>query len=132
MRLCKSWIFICCLGFCSTWAWGQSGDIIEQIENSTPLQRAEAQAEVLADVLELSPEQTEKLKQINLKYSKRVQQMIDKGVEDTVMFISIQEFAQEKDKEIEDLLTKEQVRRYQTHKANLRKIVEDVIQKRNR
>lgn len=132
MNLYKTCFLACCITLASTWAWAQSGDIIEQIENSTPLQRAEAQAEVLSDVLELSPEQTEKMVQINLKYSNRVQQLIEKGVEDTVMFVSIQEFAQEKDEEISDLLTKEQLQRYQAHKANLQKIVKDVIQKRNR
>lgn len=132
MSLYKSFFFVCCLGFFSAWAWGQSVDIIEQIRNSTPQERAEAQAEVLSEVLELSPEQTERLIQINLKYSNRVQKLIDQDVEDTVMFINVQESAQEKDKEIKALLTKEQVRRYEAHTANLRKIVEDVIQKRNR
>lgn len=132
MSLRKSCLLACFLVLFLTGAWGQSGDVIEQIQSSTPQERAEAQADVLSDVLELNAEQTEKLIQINLKYSSRVQKLIDKGVEDTVMFISIQEFGQEKDEEIKELLTKEQVRRYEAHKANLRKMVEDVIQKRNR
>ena len=132
MTRSKSWLVAFFLSFFPAWAWGQSGDIIEQIKNSTPLERAQAQAEVLSDVLELSAAQTDRLIEINLKYSNRIQHLIDKGVEDTVMFISIQEFAQEKDEEITNLLTKEQIRRYETHKAGLRKIVEDVIQKRNK
>ena len=132
MSLFRSCFFTLAVSVSPLWAWGQSGDIIEQIQNSTPLERAEAQAEVLSEVLELSPEQTEQLIQINLKYSNRVQKLIDKGVEDTVMFISIQEFAQEKDEEIKNLLTNEQMHRYEMHKSGLRKIVEDVIQKRNR
>ncbi len=133
LSLRNSCLLICCLCLFSIWAWAQpSGDIIQQIENSTPLERALAQAEVLTDVLGLSPEQTEKLIKINLKYSNRVQRLIEKGVEDTVMLISAQEFAQEKDEEIKNLLTKEQLRRYERHKAKLRKIVRDVIQERNR
>lgn len=113
-------------------AWAQSTDIIEQIKAASPQERAEAQAEVLVDVLDLSPEQVEQLVEINLKYSTQIQQLLDKGVQDTVLFTSIQEFSRRKDSEIKDLLTKEQVRRYEAHKANLEKIVEDVIQKRDK
>ena len=109
--------------------WAQSTDIIEQIKNASPQERAEAQTEVLADVLDLTPQQVEQLVEINLKYTTQIQQLIDKEVQDTVLFTSIQEFSRRKDEEIKDLLTNEQVLRYEAHKASLQKIVEDVIQK---
>ena len=114
-----------------TGAWAQSGDIIEQIKSTSPQERAEAQAEVLTDVLELTPNQAQKLVEINLNYSNQIQQMIDKGVQDTALFTSIQELSKRKDEEIKGLLTKDQVHRYEAHKANLQKMVEDVIQKRS-
>ena len=114
-----------------TGAWAQSGDIIEQIKSTSPQERAEAQAEVLTDVLELTPNQAQKLVEINLNYSNQIQQMIDKGVQDTALFTSIQELSKRKDEEIKGLLTKDQVHRYDAHKANLQKMVEDVIQKRS-
>ena len=114
-----------------TGAWAQSGDMIEQIKSTSPQERAEAQAEVLTDVLELTPNQAEKLVEINLNYSNQIQQMIDKGVQDTALFTSIQELSKRKDEEIKGLLTKDQVHRYEAHKANLQKMVEDVIQKRS-
>lgn len=123
---------MCVLALISSALWGQSADVLEQIQNSTPLERAEAQAEVLTDVLDLNPRQSGEVVRINLKYSTRIQALMDKGVEDTVLFINIQEFAAAKDKEIQALLTKQQVRRYEAHKAKLRQIVEDVIQMRNR
>ena len=123
---------LCGLALISTLSWGQSGDILEQIRHSTPLERAEAQAEVLSDVLGLTPQQSGELIQINLKYSTRIQALMDKGVEDTVLYLNIQEFADAKDNEIKALLTNQQVRRYEAHKAKLRQIVEDVIQMRNR
>ena len=109
--------------------WAQSKDIIEQIKNASPQERAEAQTEVLADVLDLTPRQVEQLVEVNLKYSTQIQQLIDKEVQDTVLFTTIQEFSRRKDEEIKDLLTKEQVLRYEAHKANLQKMVEDVIRK---
>ena len=117
--------------FFVTGAWGQSADIIEQIKSASPQERAEAQAEVLTDVLELTSRQAERLVEINLKYSNQIQQMIDKGVQDTVLFTSIQELSGRKDEEIKGLLTKEQVHRYEAHKANLQKMVEEVIKKRS-
>ena len=133
-HLLKMRLKIYCLTFLSsflliTGAWGQSADIIEQIKSTSPQQRAEAQAEVLTDVLELTPNQAEKLVEINLRYSSQIQQMIDNGVQDTVLFTSIQEFSRRKDEEIKGLLTKDQVQRYEAHKANLQKMVQDVIQK---
>lgn len=107
-------------------------ELIQQIRSSTPEERAQAQAEVLADVLDLDAVQTEQLVEINLKYSNRVQQLVDRGVEDTVVFVAIQGFAGQKDDEIKTLLTNEQIRRYEAYKRNLRKIIEDVIQNRNR
>lgn len=130
LRHCRWTVFG--LIFSVAGAWAQSTDIIEQIKAASPQERAEAQAEVLVDVLDLTPEQVEQLVEINLKYSTQIQQLLDKGVQDTVLFTSIQEFSRRKDSEIKDLLTKEQVRRYEAHKANLEKMVEDVIQKRDK
>ena len=117
--------------FFVTGAWAQSADIIEQIRSASPQERSEAQAEVLTEILELTPRQAERLIEINLNYSNQIQQMIDKGVQDTVFFTSIQELSRRKDEEIKGLLTKEQVHRYEAHKANLQKKVEDVIKKRS-
>ena len=114
-----------------TGAWAQSGDIIEQIKSTSPQERAEAQAEVLTDVLQLTPRQAEKLVEINLNYSNQIQQMIDQGVQDTVLFTSIQELSKRKDEEIKGLLTKDQIHRYEAHRANLQKMVDDVIRKRS-
>ena len=112
--------------------WAQSTDIIEQIQSSSPRERAEAQAYVLADVLDLSPRQTRKLTDINLKYSNRIQKLMDEGADESVLFAEIEKSSLAKDEEIFALLTKTQARRYEAHKAKLRRIVEDLIEKRNR
>lgn len=121
-----------CLALSSSPGWAQPTDIIEQIENSTPRERAEAQAEVLADVLDLSPRQTNELIDINLKYSTRIQELIDGGAQDSILFSEIEKSSRAKDEEIVGLLTKTQARRYEAHKAKLRQIVEDLVEKRNR
>lgn len=117
---------------CTGWAAAQSADVMEDIKNSTAQERAEAQAEVLSDVLKLDPKQKQQLIEVNLKYSEQVQQLIDKGAEDTVVFVAIQQYARVKDDEIKALLTEDQIKRYEDHKARLRRIIEDVIQYRNR
>ena len=113
-------------------AHGQTTGLADQFYNTTPLERAEAQAEVLADVLELNPEQTGDLVQINLRYSTRIQTLIDQGASDAVLYHEIQKFSEAKDEAILAMLTNEQKQRYAEYKAKLRRIIEDVIQRRNR
>lgn len=122
---------VCGLMLAST-AYGQKTGLADQFYNTTPLERAEAQAEVLADVLQLGPEQTGDLIQINLKYSKRIQTLIDQGASDAILYHEIQKFSETKDAAILAMLTDEQKERYAEYKAKLRRIIEDVIQRRNR
>jgi hypothetical protein len=113
-------------------ARAQNTELVDQFYDTTPLERAEAQAEVLVDVLELDPSQAGELVPIILKYSSKIQRLIRQGASDAILYHEIQKFSGAKDKEIVALLTKEQVVRYQDYKARLRKIVADVIQRRNR
>lgn len=113
-------------------AQGQTTGLADQFYNTTPLERAEAQAEVLADVLQLDPAQASDLVGINLKYSKRVQRLIDQGASDAILYHEIQKFSEEKDTAIKAMLTNEQTERYAEYKTKLRRIIEDVIQRRNR
>ena len=113
-------------------AHAQNTELVDQYYDTTPLERAEAQVEVLADVLELDPQQAGALVPIILKYSKKVQRLINQVASDAVLFHEIQKFSDSRDREIVALLTKEQQVRYQEYKARLRKIVADVIQRRNK
>ena len=113
-------------------AHAQNTELVDQYYDTTPLERAEAQVEVLADVLELDPRQAGALVPIILKYSKKVQRLINQVASDAVLFHEIQKFSDSRDREIVALLTKEQQVRYQEYKARLRKIVADVIQRRNK
>ena len=126
-----------CMVFCglllaAVAAHAQNLGLADQFHATTPLQRAEAQTEVLADVLQLSPEQTGELVEINLKYSKKIQRLINQGASDAILYHEIQKYSQAKDEEIDELLTNEQAERYAEYKAKLRRIIEDVIQRRNR
>ena len=134
MRINKIYVqgaIICSLLLTAT-AQGQRTGLADQFYDTTPLERAEAQAEVLADVLELDERQTGELIQINLKYSKRVQTLIDQGASDAILYHEIQKFSEAKDEAILAMLTDEQKERYADYKAKLRRIIEDVIQRRNR
>jgi hypothetical protein len=113
-------------------AHAQNTELVDQFYDTTPLERAEAQTEVLVDVLELDPRQAGELVPIILKYSKKVQRLIRQGASDAILYHEIQKFSEAKDEEIVALLTKEQVVRYQDYKAKLRRIVADVIQRRNK
>lgn len=123
-------VFGLILGLAS--AHAQNTELVDQYYDTTPLERAEAQVEVLADVLELDPQQAGALVPIILKYSKKVQSLINQVASDAILFHEIQKFSDSRDKEIIALLTKEQQVRYQEYKARLRKIVADVIQRRNK
>jgi len=125
-------VIVICGFMLAAFAHGQTTGLADQFYNTTPLERAEAQAEVLADVLQLGPEQTEDLIQINLKYSKRIQTLIDQGASDAVLYHEIQKYSDSKDEAILAMLTDDQKQRYAEYKAKLRRIIEDVIQRRNR
>lgn len=113
-------------------AHAQKADLVDQLYNTTPRERAEAQTEVLSDVLKLDPQQAGEMVEINLKYSKKVQTLINQGASDAILYHEIQQFSESKDNEILAMLTDEQAVRYAEYKAKLRKIVADVIQRRNR
>lgn len=125
-------IVICGFMLAAAAAHGQVTGLADQFYNTTPLERAEAQAEVLSDVLKLDLKQTVDLIQINLKYSKRIQTLIDQGASDAILYHEIQKYSEAKDEAILAMLTNEQKERYAEYKANLRQIIEDVIQRRNR
>jgi hypothetical protein len=130
------WTFVLCWMSPVFWTTGiaqaQKTNLVDQLYDTTPLERAEAQTEVLVDVLQLDPQQAGKMVEINLKYSKRVQALINQNASDAVLYHEIQQFSEAKDNEILALLTEEQAVRYAEYKAKLRKIVADVIQRRNR
>jgi len=113
-------------------AHAQNTELIDQFYDTTPLERAEAQAEVLADVLKLDPRQAGELIPIIVKYSKKVQRLITQGASDAILYNEIQKFSEAKDAEIVALLTDEQAERYQDYKSRLRRIIADVIQQRNK
>jgi hypothetical protein len=125
-------LVVCVLVTAAAAAWGQTTGLVDQFYNTTPLERAEAQAEVLADVLGLDGAQVDELVRINLKYSKRIQTLIDQGASDAVLYHEIQKHSRVKDDEILSMLTNDQKDRYAQYKARLRRIIEDVIQRRNR
>ena len=125
-------IVVCGFMLAAVAAHGQVTGLADQFYNTTPLERAEAQAEVLSDVLKLDARQTADLIQVNLKYSKRIQTLIDQGASDAILYHEIQKFSEAKDEAILAMLTKEQKERYAEYKAKLRQIIEDVIQRRNR
>lgn len=125
-------LVICGLMLAAAAAHGQNTGLADQFYNTTPLERAEAQAEVLAEVLQLDPEQTGDLIKINLKYSKRIQTLINQGASDAILYHEIQKHSEAKDEAILAMLTNGQKQRYAEYKAKLRRIIEDVIQRRNR
>jgi len=128
----RNWITFFALILAVSAVHAQSTELVDQFYNTTPRERAEAQTEVLADVLKLDPRQAGELVEIILKYSKRVQRLINQGASDAILYHEVQKFSEARDQEIVALLTKEQVVRYEEYKARLRKIVADVIQRRNR
>ncbi|WP_108651601.1 hypothetical protein [Dongshaea marina] len=51
--------------------------IFQKIENTTPAQRATRQTQMMSKKLNLTPAQKSKVENINLKYAKKAQQIVD-------------------------------------------------------
>lgn len=90
----------------------------------TPEQRAQIQNDWMNDNLRLTNEQLEKVSELNLEYAQKMEEV--KTIQGKLDKLKkAREIADEKDKRLKQVLTKEQFDLYQEKKSELRKMARE-------
>ena len=108
-------------GFFSTETYSQT--TVEDLKKGnygTPEGRAKQADDVMQKGLNLTPQQVPKVKEINIRYSWRVENEVVKvKVSDWSRYNKISAIQKDKDKELEKVLDKEQLKKYKTKRDEL-------------
>ena len=105
-------------------------DLMSTLAKTTPQERAGIQTEFLAKKLALSPDETQKVGAINLKYAEKTEPVI-KG--DDGMFSKARQMKAiqaEKDAELQTALSPQQFQAYQAAKDELKQKFEEAVEKK--
>ena len=88
-------------------------------KNTTPEERADFQTNKMKTLLNLSDEQTAKVREINLKYAKENQKVFDQSVYRDQKRKKLSELYEQKQKELKTVLTEEQYEKLQSEKKEM-------------
>lgn len=114
------------LGLSASGARAQLGDLT----NTTPQQRAQELTGIMKKELGLTPEQLDKVEALNLKYATKMEPVI-KGSEGPFRKMrQAREINEEKEAELQQLLTPEQFNKYKAEKEMMREKFEQRIEKK--
>lgn len=105
-------------------------DLMSTLAKTTPQERAGIQTEFLAKKLGLSPDETQKVGAINLKYAEKTEPVI-KG--DDGMFSKARQMKAiqaEKDAELQTALSPQQFQAYDASKDELKQKFEEAVEKK--
>ena len=94
---------------------------LDKLKDRTPEERAQAQTAFMKSALDLTTDQVPKVEAINLKYAQKMEPVIQgSGSQGEKLHQAIQ-INQEKEAELEQILSAEQFQKYQSFKEEMRK-----------
>jgi hypothetical protein len=103
---------------------------LADLKNTTPEQRAKALTEMMTTKLGLSPEQTSKVANLNLKYANKMEPLIKGSEGPFAKMREMREVNEAKQTELQQILTPQQFQNYLASKEQMReKLLEKVEQK---
>ena len=94
--------------------------IAQRDQLGTPEERATRQTARLKETLKLSPEQETSVAEINLKYAKQAQPLIETGGRNLRTLREAKSIMKNKDREMKEVLDKDQYKEYQAIKEEMR------------
>jgi Spy/CpxP family protein refolding chaperone len=97
----------------------------ERLKNTTPEDRADFQTNKMKTLLNLTDEQTAKVREINLKYAKENQKVFDQSVYRDQKRKKLSELYEQKQKELKTVLTEEQYEKLQSEKKELKERIRE-------
>ena len=89
-------------------------------KNTTPEERADFQTNRMKTLLNLSDEQTAKVREINLKYAKENQEVFNSDVTKEEKKNKLRAIYEQKQNELKTVLTEEQYEKYRSEKKEMR------------
>jgi hypothetical protein len=105
---------------------------LDDLKNTTPEQRAKALTEMMTTKLGLSPEQTSKVADLNLKYANKMEPLIKGSEGPFAKMREMREVNEAKQTELQQILTPQQFQNYLASKEQMReKMLNQIEQKAN-
>lgn len=98
------------------------------LESTTPEERAQVQTELMQEKLELEDTLSASLNQINLKYAKKMEEVIKGGASKWTKFRTAKRFDKEKDQELQALFSEDQFKAYLKYKDQLKQDGKEKLQ----
>jgi Spy/CpxP family protein refolding chaperone len=106
-------------------------DKMDKLKNTTPEERATAQTEMMKSKLSLTPEQTPKVAEINLKYAKEMDPIIKSSERPFRKAREMRDINGRKEAELKQVFTPEQFQKYQADKEEMRERFEKKMEKKS-
>ena len=105
---------------------------VEDFKNSTPEERAEFQTEWMKSELSLDSSIVPNVYSINLKYSKKMQSIMNSGGSRIQKYREFKASSDAKDAELKSVLTKDQYKIYQQRKEEMKQKLKERIQEKRK
>jgi len=103
---------------------------LDKLMNTTPQQRADAQTEFMQTKLALTADQTPKVAALNLKYAQKMDPIIKGSSGPLMKMRQMSEVNQEKEAELQQLLSADQFQKYLASKEELREKLEEKFEEK--
>ena len=97
----------------------------ERLKNTTPEDRADFQTNKMKTLLNLTDEQTAKVREINLKYAKENQEVFNSDVTKEEKKNKLRAIYEQKQNELKTVLTEEQYEKLQSEKKELKERIRE-------
>lgn len=103
---------------------------LDQLQNTTPEQRAKALTEIMKAKLGLNPEQTEKMAALNLKYAQQMDPVIKGSGGKIMKAMEMRQINEKKEAELQTMLSPDQFAKYQASKEEMREKFEEKMEEK--
>jgi hypothetical protein len=103
---------------------------LDELKNTTPEERASLQTELMKSMLTLTPEQTQPVADLNLKYANRMEPIIKGSSSSLTKMFEMRKINNEKETELKRILSLQQWEKFDASRDEMRQQFEDRIGKR--
>lgn len=102
---------------------------LDELKNTTPVERASLQTELMKSMLALTPEQTQPVADLNLKYANRMEPIIKGPSSSLTKMFEMRKINNEKETELKRILSSQQWEKFDASRDEMRQQFEDRIGK---
>ena len=103
---------------------------LDELKNTTPVERASLQTELMKSMLTLTPEQMQTVADLNLKYANQMEPIIKGSSSSLTKMFEMRKINNEKETELKRILSPQQWEKFDASRDEMRQQFEERIQKR--